>query len=221
MAAIIVGAISLGVVLNESSADTVIEQPSDSASTIQSYGFRVYALNCTGIVDTGSGTLLTFDERELPFDFSEIKFGDFRLDADIVDSYYGGICLAVSTSGQSGNLTFREQNGKHVQDIRYQGQPLVALNGWEYISRDDDGRIIDHRWGSMQIAAYDWSDGKWCPSEGILVEKPDYVTISNAALYLMVFEPSSTTSIPEFDLIPGCAAGIAAIVILRKVRRIR
>ncbi len=210
---------SLGIVLGEGRADSAEGPDNESSSTVQCYGFQVYTLDCVGNIDTDNGTLLTFDEQVLPFDFGAIEFGDFRLDIERVSSYYGGLCLVIDAFGEPGNLTFREENGKHIQDIQYVGQPLVVLNGWEYISRDSQGIIIDHRWGSMQIAAYDWRDGTWAPSDGIVIEASTGTTISGASLCLMVFEPSGTTSIPEFDLLTGCVAGVALIMLARRNRR--
>lgn len=213
------GSIAVGVFLGEGSANSVEPQETDSDSSESSYLFRVYTLNCSGESQAGAGTVFTFDERELPFDFSEIRFGDFRLDAQHVDTYYGGLCLIIGADGPCANMTFKEGNGKQIQDIRYEGQPLIVLNGWEYVSRDSDNQIIEHRWGSMQIPAYDWRDSAWTPSDGILVECQDDVTISSVSMCLMVFEPSDMTPIPEFGLLPGCIAAIVLIVIVRRARR--
>jgi hypothetical protein len=71
----------------------------------------------------------------------------------------------------------------------------------------------------MQIPAYDWRDGAWTPRDGILVESQGDVTISSVSMCLMVFEPSSTTSIPEFGLLPGCLVAIVLIMLVRKARR--
>lgn len=215
---LLAGAVSLGVFLNEGSAGAADAKETDSESTKRGYEFIVYTLNCSGESSTGTGTLITFDEHELPFDFSEIRFGDFRMDTQYVDSYYGGLCLVISAYGPCGNLTFKEGNGKNIQEIRYEGQPLIVLNGWEYVSRDSDGKIIDRIWGSMQTPAYDWRDGTWVPSDGILVESLDDMTLSNASLCLMVFEPSNTTSIPEFNLVLGCMACAILVVLVRRAR---
>lgn len=213
------GSIAIGLFLSEGSADSVDAQEADSDPTEGCYEFRAYTLNCSEESLVGAGTLFTFDERELPFDFSEVRFGDFRLDTEHVESYYAGLSLVIGAYGPCANLTFKEGNGKHIQDIRYEGQPLIVLNGWEYVSRDCDNKIIDHRWGSMQITAYDWRDGAWAPGVGVLVEGQENVTISSVSMCLMVFEPSNITSIPEFDLLSGCLAGIFLIMLVRRARR--
>jgi hypothetical protein len=64
----------------------------------------------------------------------------------------------------------------------------------------------------MAIPAHDWKDGSWIPESGILIEHPANVTITNATIHLMVFEPASNTDIPEFA--PLYAIMLVAVLIL-------
>lgn len=192
--------------------ETGTEQPDDS------YEFAVYTLNHTSRVSTENGTAFTFDSGQLPFDFREVIFGEFRGDTEFSCRYYAGMSMLAQAEGQNASIRFVEANGKTIEDIAYQGQTLVVLNGWESVSRDSKGRIIDHSWGSMQIAAYDWRDGLWSPEQGIVAEHPANVTASSAALCLMVYEPGKGTEIPELRPAAACLA-LAIVVMLARGRR--
>jgi hypothetical protein len=68
----------------------------------------------------------------------------------------------------------------------------------------------------MEIPAHDWKDGSWLPESGILIEHPANVTITRATIDLMVFEPSSTTDIPEFTPVHASVAAAALILLMRR-----
>jgi len=195
-----------------STQETTAEQGSNS------YEFVVYMLNHTIRASTGNGTLFGFDSAQLPFDFSEIIFGEFRGDTEFRNRYYAGLSLLARAEGPNASIRFLEADGKLVEQIVYQGQSLIVLNGWESTSKDGKGKVISHSWGSMQIAAYDWEGGSWSPEEGIVVEHPSDVTVTSASLCLMVYEPGGTTDIPEYG--PGlvCVALVLLILVVRRQR---
>ena len=187
-------------------------KPSDNC-----YEMRVYALNHTEMNSTSTGTLFRFDAQDLPFEFGSLRFGDFREDTEYSSRYYAGMGLLAGADGSNATVTLREGNGNLIQEIAYHGQPLIALGGLESISRDKNGSVMDHSWGSMAIPARDWKDGSWIPESGILIEHPANVTITKATIHLMVFEPTSNTDIPEFT--PLYAIMVAAVLILMIRRR--
>lgn len=191
-------------------------QDTQTAQVNNTYEFAVYMLNHTRRTSTGTSTWFTFDAGELPFNFDDLLFGEFRQDTEYCSRYYGGLSLLVRAEGAAASIKFSERNAKEIETIIYKGQHLIVLNGWESVSRDSQGSIIDHRWGSMQIPAYDWRDGLWSPGSGITVKHPTNVTISTAALCLMVYEPMGNTDIPEYGLVHACIALAAVVILLRR-----
>lgn len=185
---------------------------------VNSYVMRIYTLNDTERVSTGIGTLFVFNSQCLPFEFGSLRFGDFREDTEYSSRYYAGMGLLASAEGCNATLTLLEGNGQLIQEIAYHGQSLIALGGWDSISGDNDGSVMDHSWGSMSIPAYDWRAGSWAPESGILIEHPANVTIAKVTIDLMVFEPTISTGIPEFT--PVCASIVAAVLILSMRKRI-
>lgn len=183
------------------------------------YEMRVYALNDTIRCPLGFGTLFTFDAHDLPFEFGSLRFGDHREDTQYSSRYYAGMGFLANASGPNASLIFREGNGNLIEEIAYQGQSLIALGGWESVSTDDTGLVMNDSWGSMAIPAHDWKDGSWVPEDGILIEHPTNVTILKTTIDLMVFEPSSNTDIPEFS--PLLASILAAFLILSARRRFK
>lgn len=181
-----------------------------------SYELKTYALNLTLMSPSQLNTSLVFDESQLPFLFETLIFGDFREDSVPSCRYFGGISLLVKAVGASANITFRESNGRLIQEIRYQGQPLIVLSGWEQVSWDSDGSVIERTWGSMQTAAYDWKEGAWTPSNGIVVEHPIDFIIKGAQLCIMVFEPAPASAIPEFGFMPVCLVVTTLMILIRR-----
>ena len=194
---------------NGSSDGTMSSRPVNSG-----YQLKTYVLWHTDINSAEDATSIVFDESELPFRFDTLVFGDFRLDANCSANYFGGMSLLVDASGASANLTFREYSGNVIQELEYEGQPLIVLSGWEALSRDSDGSVIEHIWGSMQIVAYDWKEGRWKPSGGIVVNHPKGFTVVGARLCVMVFEPVPSTEIPEFRLAPVCMMAAALMMLI-------
>lgn len=181
-----------------------------------SYELKTYTLNLTLMTPSQLNTSLVFDESQLPFLFETLIFGDFREDSASSCRYFGGISLLVKAAGASTNITFRESNGRLIQGIQYQGQPLIVLSGWEYVSWDSDGSVMERTWGSMQTVAYDWKEGAWTPSNGIVVEHPTDFTVKGAQLCIMVFEPAPGSAIPEFGFMPVCLAVTALMIMIRR-----
>lgn len=177
--------------------DTAMQEVA-TRETDETHELVVYTLDHTTRYTSWRGTLFTFDSGNLPFDFRDLLFGVLHRDANISSRCYAGMSMLASAYGQSANITFSEPGGKVIEKIVYEGQALIVLNGWESISRDSEGGIIHHVWGSMQIAAYDWRDGLWQPERGVFIEHPRNVTVSSAALCLMVYEPDEGREIPEF-----------------------
>lgn len=198
--------------------DAASAQDTEADQSPRTYELAVHMLNHTSRATNGSATAFTFDAGQLPFDFTSLLFDEFRGDTEYSSRYYAGMSLLAWAKGTDSCIDFLECGGKPIEEIAYQGQPLVVLNGWESVSRDGQGKVIDHKWGSMQIAAYDWRDGCWSPEGGIEVEHPPSVTISSAALCLMVYEPASITDIAEFDIV--FAVGALAVIVAA-ARRLR
>lgn len=194
-------------------------QESSTERSNDTYEFAVYVLNHTTRTSNSTTTLFTFDTSQLPFDFADLEFGDFREDTCYLSRYYGGMSLLARTEGSATNISFEEANGKPIEQIAYQSQSLVVLNGWESVSKDGAGVVLDHRWGSMQIAAFDWRDGCWIPEDGIAVEHLSGVTVSDATLCLMVYEPAGSTDIPELGPASAFVALWLVVVIARWLRR--
>jgi len=183
------------------------------------YDLAVHTLNHTSRVSNDTATVFTFNADQLPFDFGSLLFGEFRGDSEYSSTYYAGMSLLAWANGPNASIDFLECGGKPIEEISYQGQSLVVLNSWESISKDCQGRTIDHRWGSMQIAAYDWRDGCWSPEQGIEIEHPEGVTVSGVTLCLMVYEPGSSTDIPELGPVSACVALAVVVMIARRLRR--
>ena len=197
--------------------EQVDEEKSSVKPSDNCYEMRVYALNDTERSSASTGTLFKFDSQDLPFRFESLMFGNFREDTEYSSSYYAGMGLLASADGSNATVTLREGNGNLIQEIAYHGQSLIALGGLESISRDKNGSVMDHSWGSMAIPAHDWKDGSWIPESGILIEHPANVSITKATIHLMVFEPTINTDIPEFT--PLYAVMVAAVLILLIRRR--
>ena len=180
------------------------------------YEMRVYALNHTERNSISIGTLFRFNAHDLPFDFGSLRFDDFREDSKYSSRYYAGMGLLASADGYNATVTLWEGNGHFILEIAYHGQSLIAVGGWESISRDNNGAVIDHSWGSMAVPAHDWKDGSWIPENGILIEHPANVTITKATIDLMIFEPASKTDIPEFTPLHASLVAMVMILLTRR-----
>jgi len=203
---------------NRGEEESVNGDKSSIAPPYNGYEMKVYALNDTMRNPLSFGTLFRFDADELPFEFESLRFGDPREDTEYSSRYYAGIGFLANADGSNARLIFREGNGHLIQEIAYHGQSLIAMGGWESISKNETGSVMNQSWGSMAIAAHDWQDGSWAPEDGILIEHPANVTIFEATIDLMVFEPISNTDIPEFT--PLHASILAAFLILLARRRV-
>jgi len=213
----------LGVLLLQAVPDAMDGDDASAQETLteqggSAYAFVVYPLNHTSRSASATSTIFTFDTGQLPFTFPALEFDEFRGDTEFRVRYYAGMSLLAWASGTNSTVEFREVAGELIEEIAYQGQPLVVLNGWETTSRDSKGKVIDNTWGSMQIAAYDWRDGLWSPEEGIVIEHLAGLTVSSARLCVMVYEPAESAEIPEFCLMIVCAAMATTVIILRRTK---
>jgi hypothetical protein len=62
----------------------------------------------------------------------------------------------------------------------------------------------------------DWRDTIWSPGEGVIVEHPSNVSLTDAKFYVMTLEPVALTEIPEYPLIPILGAVMAVFVLARR-----
>jgi len=195
------------------------EGPATAQETEQSfrtYEFAVYSLNHTSRISNGVTTVFTFDSNQLPFDFGSLRFDEAGAAADFSPRYYVGMSLLAWAYGPDSVIGFLESGVKPIEDIEYLGQSPVVLNGWESMSKDSHGGVIDHTWGSMQIVAYDWRDGCWSPEQGIAVEHPEGVTVSGVTICLMVYEPNDTADIPELGPVAAVIALCLVVLVIKK-----
>lgn len=179
-----------------------------------SYDFRVHALNQSSAVRNESGTVFKFKEADLPFAFSTICFGDYRADTTFSRIYYGGSGILMNAWGGRASIVLMETNGKLVNRIDYTGQAQVVFNGRaESVTYPTTTTTYN---GTDQIVQ-DWRNGDWTPTDGVFVEHPGNITLSNASFFLMTLEPVVVTDIPEFDLaIPGAFCVLMVILLRRR-----
>ena len=182
-----------------------------SAPSDNSYEFRVYALNKTSIKVSENGTYFSFNVGDLPFDLGSLRFGDFRTDTNYSLSYYGGSGILVSARGENATMTIRESTGRLISEVRYHGQGLIVLSGETKYCSYPSGVT----WNGTDAMVQDWRAGTWTPDDGILIEHPRNVTLSDAKFYVMVFEPAGSTLIPEYEVVPVIALTLLLVVFLR------
>jgi hypothetical protein len=179
-----------------------------SAPTDNSYEFRVYALNKTSMNVSEDGTYFSFEIGNLPFDLGSLQFGDFRTDKNYTQSYFGGSGILVSAYGGNATMSIRERAGKLISEVHYHGQDLIVLSGETKYCSYPSGVT----WNGTDAMVQDWRAGTWTPSDGILVEHPKNVTLSDAKFYVMVFEPAGSVQVPEFESFPVIALTILLVV---------
>lgn len=163
------------------------------------YQWRVYMLNQSTVLAQGAGTSFSFRAEDLPFNFGSISFGDFRSDADHRATYYGGCGILVNASGVAALLVLRESSGKFISSVNYIGQNLIVFSGetksvsypTESTSYSGTDKLIE-----------DWRNGTWSPNDGIVIEHPKSVSVTESVFCFMVFEPSGEILIPEFQNTP-------------------
>ena len=203
--------LGISMIASLGSTESVDDTAPASASVVLSYDFKVHGLNCTSVSRTQNGTHFTFNTADLPFDFSTVYFGDHESDTTYSRKYYSGSGILVSASGANAVMTLRESSGRFVSRIDYHGQAQIAFNGKvESVSYPQNMTTYE---GTDQIIQ-DWRNNIWDPSEGVLVEHPSNVTLDSAKFYVMTLEPSATTDIPEFELMPTIAAAVIVLLIV-------
>jgi hypothetical protein len=182
-----------------------------SVPTNNSYEFRVYALNKTSIKVSENGTYFSFNVGDLPFDLGSLRFGDFRTDTNYSLSYYGGSGILVSARGENATMTIRESTGRLISEVRYHGQGLIVLSGETKYCSYPSGVT----WNGTDAMVQDWRAGTWTPDDGILIEHPKNVTLSDAKFYVMVFEPAGNVLVSEYEVVPVIALTILLVAFLR------
>ncbi|MBU1915397.1 MAG: hypothetical protein KJ563_09415, partial [Candidatus Thermoplasmatota archaeon] len=190
---------------------SVDSKDTQSVPTNNSYEFRVYALNQTSIEISENGTYFSFDIGDLPFDLGSLQFGDFRTDTNYSLRYYGGSGILVSARGENATIAIRESTGRLISEVQYHGQGLIVLSGETKYCSYPSGVT----WNGTDAMVQDWRAGTWAPDDGILIEHPKNVTLSDAKFYVMVFEPAGNTLIPEYEVVPVIALTLLLVAFLR------
>jgi len=206
-------AFALGVLPSLGRTDTVDNNSSANSSQSLSYDFKVHALNCTSQTRTQNGTLFRFNAADLPFEFSTVYFGDYRSDTSYSHKYYGGSGILVNASGSNAVMVLRENGGRFVSRIDYHGQAQIVFNGKvESVTYP----LVATKYDGTDQIIQDWRNRTWTPDDGVLVEHPSNVTLASAKFYLMTLEPSGTTDIPEFEILPIVGAVIVVFLAVRR-----
>lgn len=180
--------------------------------------FRVHSLNTSAMASVGGATAIVFRVSDLPFDFRLMRFGDFRTDANRSHIYYAGSGILVNATGSNATITLRESSGKVVSVIEYHGQNQIVFNG--EIKSVSSPRLTT-TYNGTDLMIQDWRNGLWSPSEGILVEHPDNVTVLSASFYIMAIEPQGAYDIPEFPIALMAAATAMVFVLMAVFKRPR
>lgn len=182
--------------------------------TNNSYQFRVYALNQTSIQTSENGTRFSFCVGDLPFGLCSLQFGDFRKDTNYSLRYYGGSGILVSACGENATMAIRESTGRLISKVQYHGQGLIVLSGETQYCSYPSGVT----WNGTDAMVQDWRTGSWTPDDGILIEHPKNVTLSNAKFYVMVFDPAGNVLVPEYEVVPVIAMTLLLVAFLRDRR---
>jgi hypothetical protein len=174
------------------------------------YQWRVYMLNQSAVLAQNAGTSFSFRAEELPFSFESVMFGDFRADVDHRATYYGGCGILVNASGGSALLVLRESAGKFISSVNYLGQALIVFSGetksvsypTESTSYSGTDKLIE-----------DWRNGTWSPDDGIVIEHPKNVSMTESVFCFMVFEPSGEILVPELQSLPVIIFLLATVIV--------
>ncbi len=171
-------------------------------------GFTVYSLS--GLVrNQGAGTTsVTFDSTDLPFVFSSLLF--VAPSGGGTDSvYYAGSGMILNVTGPHGNITLKEQSGKTVRTVEYEGQPSIVINGEAAYTSTPKAYA---EFEGTEILIQDWLKGTWTPEKGVVLERPAGMTIDTTEFYVMVFQ--SPNAVPEFGALPLVSVAVALVCIL-------
>lgn len=196
-------------------SETSTESPAPTTAN-DMYAYQAYSLNHTSTKAVTNGTAFFFDSAQLPVNFSVVKFGDYRTDALYNSTYFAGSGILLNSSGTNAWITVKEGNGKLVGNVFYHGQSLVIFNG-QTTTFVNTGLPAIFEGADMMVQ--DWRKGNWTPSEGIIIEHPNNVTISGARFYLAVYQPASSAHMPEFELLPAIVCVLVAIFLARRNTR--
>jgi hypothetical protein len=174
------------------------------------YQWRVYMLNQSAVLAQSTGTSFSFRAEELPFSFESVSFGDFRDDVEHRATYYGGCGILVNASGAAALLVLRESAGKFISSVNYLGQDLIVFSGetksvsypTESTSYSGTDKLIE-----------DWRNGTWSPNDGIVIEHPKSVSVTESVFCFMVFEPSGEILVPELENLPVIIFLFATVIV--------
>jgi hypothetical protein len=191
------------------------ESPAPSPAN-DSYVFKVYSLNNTSTKAVGNGTAFFFDMVQLPVNFSLMQFGDYMTDARYDSIYYAGSGILLNSSGTNAWITLREGDGRLVSSVFYHGQPVVVFTGQTTTYANCDRPAI---FDGTDMMVQDWRKANWTPNDGIIIEHPENVTISDAVFYLAVYQPAVSAQMPEFGLLPAVALVLVVVVLARRRTR--
>jgi hypothetical protein len=177
-------------------------------------GFKVYSLGELSRTEALNQVSISFSTTGLPFDFTSLVFGDYETNPVVGTTYYAGSGMILNVSGPGGNVTLKEQNGKVIRVIQYQGQTSIVLNGETVYTSTPTATT---HYEGTDILVQDWLKGTWSPQEGVVLERPTGMTIETSEFYLMVFQPPAT--VPEFGALPIVAT--VMMIICAMVARVR
>ncbi len=182
--------------------------------TANPYQWRVYMLNQSSVLEQTSGTAFSFRTEDLPFSFDSILFGDFRADVDHQATYYGGCGILVNASGNPASVVLRERTGEFIASVQYAGQELIVFSGER---RSVSYPTASTSYHGTDMLVEDWRNGTWSPNDGILIEHPGNVTVTESVFCFMVFEPAGGVMVPEFSSL----ATIVIIVLISMIIALR
>jgi hypothetical protein len=190
------------------SKGTQIDPDPDSANIV-SPGFKVYGLRELSRTEDLNQTHICFAADSLPFDFSNLVFGDYSSGPLVGETYYAGSGMILNVSGPNGNVTLREHDGAVIRTVQYQGQESIVFNG-ETVRTSTPKTTT--RYEGTDLLVQDWLEGSWSPEEGVVLERPTGMTIEESEFFLMVFQPPA--AVPEFGAFPVAAFMTAFVCIL-------
>jgi hypothetical protein len=192
------------------------KQTDSSQDSVANAGpaFTVYSMRgiCSNIGT--AATSVTFDSSELPFEFTSLLFNTLQGGSVPGATYYAGSGMILNATGPNGNITMKEQSGKIIRTLQYQGQPSIVLNGEAAYTTTPKAYA---EFEGTEILIQDWLKGTWSPEKGVVLERPTGMTIDTSEFYLMVFQPQAP--VPEFGMFPLVA--LMVVVVCAAVSRMR
>ena len=188
--------------------------PSQDSVTKAGPAFTVYSMRGT-CSNTGTNvTSVTFDSSELPFEFTSLLFSSLQGGSVSGATSYAGSGMILNVTGPHGSITMKEQSGKVIRTLQYQGQPTLVFNGETAYTATPKAYA---EFEGTEILIQDWLKGTWSPEAGVVLERPTGMTIDTSEFYLMVFQPQAP--VPEFGMFPLVA--LTVVVVCAVISRLR